>query len=247
MSSNHHPIKALLYPNLLKNNNGTFKAQTITRQTFDIKDICNLHCSRSGSGIHPDAMEYHVKLFLEAMSDLLNEGFAINTGYFTAAPTIKGSFENSNDNFNAKKHAVTYKFTQGAILRKRASLLQAEILHVHNNHHYGINRIKDIRSGSLNDILTPGGGLKIEGLKLKLTGTHPDIGIYFISKTTNERIKVPVEYMINNQNNNLLILIPGLKPDSYRLELITQYAGKGTPLNKPRNVTLGNILRVIQG
>lgn len=244
MSSNHRKIKALLYPNLLKNNNGTFKAQVISNKAQGIKDICNSHCSKPGSCINPDAMEYHVKLFLEEMSDLLDEGFAINTGYFAAAPSIRGSFNNKYDQFDTERHSVTYKFSQGAILRERATNLEAEILHG-TSANFGFMRVRDIYSSSLNDVITPGKNLKIDGQKVKLTGTNPYVGIYFISETTNERTKVPVENVIINQNNNLLILIPDLQPDSYRLEHITQYAGKGTPLNEPRTSTLAQTLRVV--
>ena len=244
MSNNHQEIKALLYPNLLKNNSGTFKAQVITSKAQSIKDICNSHCSRTRSGVHPDAMEYHVMLFLEEMSELLDKGFAINTSYFVAVPTIKGSFNNKNDKFDAERHSVTYKFSQGALLRERAAKIQAEILHV-NYRGYGIQKVKDTYSNTTNDLLTPGSALKIKGQKIKLTGAHPDVGIYFISETTGQRTKVTQVSIITNQNNNLLILIPYLQPDSYRLELITQYAGKSTPLNEPRSITLESILRVV--
>ena len=245
MSNNqHHQIKALLFPNLLKNNKGTFKAQVISSKAQGIKDICISHCSRPGSGIHADAMEYHVRLFLEEMTDLLDEGFAINTGYFVAAPTIRGSFNNKYDQFDAERHSVTYKFSQGAILRERAANVEAEILHG-TSANFGFIRVNDIYSGSLNDVITPGKNLKIEGQKVKLTGTHPDVGLYFISETTGQRAKVPPMNVIINQNKNLLILTPDLQPDSYRLEHITQYAGKGTPLNEPRCITLKNILRVV--
>ena len=244
MSNNHQKIKALLYPNLLNNNNGTFKAQVISSKAQGIKDICISHCSRSGVGIHADAMEYHVRLFLEEMIDLLDEGFAINTGYFVAAPTIRGSFNNKYDQFDAERHSVTYKFCQGTLLRKRAVNVEAEILHG-TSANFGFMRVRDIYSSSLNDVITPGKNLKIEGQKVKLTGTHPNVGVYFISETTGQRTKVPPINMIINQNKNLLILTPHLQPDSYRLEHITQYAGKGTPLNEPRSTTLAHILRVV--
>lgn len=244
MSNNHQEIKALLYPNLLKNNTGTFKAQVITKKAQSIKDICNSHCSKSRSGVHPDTMEYHVRLFLEEMSDLLDEGFGINTGYFVAVPTIKGPFDNKNDKFDIARHNVTYKFSTGSLLRQRSSNIQAEILHVNYNG-YGIQQVKDTYSNTSNDLLTPGGAFKIKGQKIKLTGAHPDVGIYFISEITGHRTKVTQASIITNQNNNLIILIPDLQPDSYRLEVITQYAGKGSPLNEPRSITQESILRVV--
>jgi|GEM_PF-401750 len=244
MCNIHHAIKAVLYPNPLKNNDGTFKAQTLMSQTLGIKDICNSLCNRSMTGVDPNAIEYHVRLFLEEMGELLADGYAINTGYFAAGATIRGSFKHENDKFDAERHSITYKFSQGAVLRKRNAGTKAEILHIRTSI-YGFQQVKDSYSGSEYDLITPGGGLKIKGIKMKLTGSHPDVGLYFISETTGERTKVPAVDVITNQNNNLLILIPRLQPGSYRLEHITQYAGKGTPLNEPRSCTLLQILRVI--
>ena len=244
MSSNHHKIKAELYPNLLKNNQGTFKAQTIACQTLGVKDICRSLTNKPGTGVDPDAMEYHVRLFLEEMGELLADGFAINTGYFSASASIKGSFKHRNDNFDPERHCIAFKFSQGAVLRKKASATQAEILHVINNH-YGIQNVKDNHSHSENDLLTPGNALHIKGVKLKLTGLHPDEGIYFISETSGERTKVAACDFIVNQNGQLLIVIPELQPDSYRLEHITLYAGKGKPLTEPRRSTFIRTLRVV--
>lgn len=244
MASNHHKIKAVLLPNQLKNNEGTFKAQTISSKTLGIKNICLSFCSKPGSGVDPDAMEYHVRLFLEEMGELLSNGFAINTGYFAAAASIRGSFASRHDNFDKKKHAVTYKFTQGAILRKKASETQAEILHV-SDQNYGIQQVIDNHSGSENDLLTPSNALKIKGIKIKLIGTHPDVGIYFINETTGERTKVPAFDIVTNLNSQLIVVIPDLQPGSYRLEHITQYAGSTIPLTEPRTSTFALTLRVI--
>jgi hypothetical protein len=243
MISIHRKIKAVLLPNRLKNNKGKFKAQTITYQTLGIKDVCQSLCSKPGVGSNPEAIEYHVRLFLEEMSELLADGYAINTGYFDAAASIRGSFDFKHDKFDADRHAVTYKFSQGAVMRKKARTTEAEILHVANNN-FGIQHVLDNYSGSENDLLTPSNVLKIKGIKLKLVGTHPDVGVYFVNETTQERTKVPTTDVVINQNNQLLIMIPNIQPGSYRLEHITQYAGKGTPLLEPRTSTFVRTLQV---
>lgn len=243
MSINHHRIKAVLLPNQLKNNEGTFKAQTIAYQTLGVKDICKSLSKKPGTGVDPDAVAYHVSLFLEEMSELLCDGFAINTGYFAAAASIRGSFGSKHDKFDKEKHAVTYKFTQGTVLRKKASETQAEILHISGSS-YGIQHVLDNHSGSINDLLTPSNALKMKGVKLKLVGTHPDVGIYFINETTGERTKVPAFDVVINQNSQLVVVIPELQPGSYRLEHITQYAGSNIPLAEPRTSTFAPTLRV---
>jgi hypothetical protein len=243
MSSNHHTIKAVLYPNLLKNNEGTFKAQTITHQTLGIKDICQSLCSKPKTAVDSNAMEYHVRLFLEEMGELLADGFAINTGYFAATASIRGSFNSKHDTFDKKKHTITYKFTQGSVLRKKAAETEAEILHIACAN-YGIQQVVDNHTGSENNLLTPSNALKIKGINLKLVGSHPDVGVYFINEATCERTKVPATDVITNENSRLMIVIPDLQPGSYRLEYVTQYAGSTIPLAEPRSSTFASTLLV---
>jgi len=243
MSYTHHKIKAVLQPNQLKNNEGKFKAQTISYQTLDIKDICRSLSKKPGIGIDPEAVEYHVSLFLEEMNELLQEGFAINTGYFAAAASIRGTFDSGNDTFDKEKHAVTYKFTQGSVLRKQAAETQAEILHVSNTN-YGIQTVKDTHTNSENKVLTPNSPLKISGIKLKLTGSHPTVGVYFVNQTTGERTKVDSTDIVVNLNNQLMVMIPDLQPGPYCIEYVTQYAGSTIPLTEPRTSTFAPTLQV---
>jgi hypothetical protein len=243
MSSQHHKIKAVLYPNLLKNNAGTFKAQTISYQTLSIRNICQSLCCKPGIGANPDAIEYHVRLFLEEMSELLSDGYAINTGYFEAVASIRGSFDFKHDKFDADRHRVSYKFSQGAVMRKKGLTTEAEILHVATNN-FGIQHVLDNHSGSEDYLLTPSNALKIKGIKIKLVGTHPDVGVYFINETTGERTKFPSTNVLTNQNSQLMIIIPDLHPGFYCIEHVTQYAGKGTPLIEPRTSTFVRVLQV---
>ena len=173
------------------------------------------------------------------MSELLQEGFAINTGYFAAAASIRGTFDTRNDTFDKEKHAVTYKFTQGSVLRKQA----AEILHVSNTN-YGIQTVKDTHTGSENNLLTPNSPLKVSGIKLKLTGSNPAVGVYFVNQTTGERTKVDSTDIVINQNSQLMLIIPALQPDSYCIEHVTQYAGSTIPLTEPRTSTFAPTLQV---
>ena len=243
MSTNHHTIKAELHPNLLKNNKGSYKALTIACQTLGIKEVCNSVSKKPGTGIDADAMEYHVSLFLEEMAELLTDGFAINTGYFAASASVKGSFTTKRDEFDPERHAVSFKFSQGAVMRKKAKSTKAEILHVVSSN-YGIQSIRDNFSGSENHLLTPGNALHIKGMKLKLTGTNPEVGIYFLNDTNGERIKVPLTDVLVNQNNRLMIVIPDLQSGTYRLEHFTQYAGSNIPLTEPRSTTFATLLQV---
>ncbi|WP_148285377.1 DUF4469 domain-containing protein, partial [Flavobacterium sp. B17] len=63
-----------------------------------------------------------------------------------------------------------------------------------------ILQVTDVKSGSVNDLLTPGRNLKILGSKIKVTGEDPSVGIYFVDATTQAKTKVEQSDIVINNN-----------------------------------------------
>lgn len=244
MSKDHQTIKALLYPNPMKNARGTYMARTSAYGTLGIKEICRSKGSKHGSLNNPDNMEYYVNLFFEEMTELLTKGYNINTGYFKAAVKINGTFDTENDEFDSERHQVNFKFSQGNTLRKIATETKAEILHI-RPFNFVIGQVTDCFTGSVCELLTPGSNLIINGVKIRLVGDDSTVGVYFINESTGERTKVASNEIAVNQNNKLIIVIPHIEKGDYRLEVVTQYSGSGTPLTEPRSCSLVQTLKVL--
>jgi len=244
MSKDHQRIKALLYPNPMKNAGGTYMARTSAYGTLGIKEICQSKGNKHGSLNNPENMEYYVNLFFEEMTELLTKGYNINTGYFKAAAKINGTFDYENDDFDIDRHKVNFKFSQGNTLRKIAAETRAEILHL-RPFNFIVGQVTDCFTGSVCEMLTPGKNLIISGIKIKLVGDDPAIGVYFINESVGGRTKVASNEIAVNQNNKLIIVIPPLQTGDYRLEVVTQYSGSGTPLTEPRSCSLVQTLKVL--
>jgi hypothetical protein len=102
-----------------------------------------------------------------------------------------------------------------------------------------IGEVTDLRTGSVNDLLTPGRNAKISGGKLRVEGTDPAYGVYFVNEQGGARVKVDPADIVENVNAHLLIVIPALPAGTYRLEVTTLYTGsKGKPLNSPPHGSL---------
>lgn len=244
MSVTHQRIKALLYPNPLKNAKGTYLARISKYNTLSIRDICNLFRDKHNNSVNPDTMEYYVKLFLDEMSEQLERGNKVNTGYFTACASVKGTFKDKNDHFDKEKHRVVYKFSTGHVLQKQAGDVRAEILNIIPIN-FGIELVLDTATNSSNDLLSPGRVLIIKGKKVKLVGENTEVGVCFIQLPAGERVRVPACDVIQNYNASLMVVVPDLTQGNYQLEVRTQYAGKGVPLAKPRTINCDNVLRVV--
>jgi len=101
----------------------------------------------------------------------------------------------------------------------------------------------DVKTGSVNDLLTPNRNLRIKGYKLKLAGDNPAVGVFFVNQTTSERIKVDATEIVTNNPVELIIITPELAAGTYLLEVVSQYSGNSF-LKEPRTSAFDKVLTV---
>jgi hypothetical protein len=69
-----------------------------------------------------------------------------------------------------------------------------------------IAQVTDVKTGSVNDLLTPNRNLRISGGKIRIAGENEANGVYFANTQTNERVKVDATDIVNNNPSELLIV-----------------------------------------
>jgi len=236
-----HQIKASLYENGLTENPNDYIAKVSSERTLNISEICQAAVSRGGADTTPQAMEHNFKLFMKEMGYQLCDGYSVNTGYFTAGTLIRGVFDSKTETFDPKKHSILFQFNQGDLLRKELPSIQVDIVGLADATNF-IAQVTDVKSGSVNDMITPGRNLKIIGNKLRISG-NDTCGIFFINQVTGVSSKVDVSDIVVNNPSELIIVIPELAPGTYKLEVKTQFSGS-VLLKDPRTFTIDNLLTV---
>jgi hypothetical protein len=237
-----HKIKAILFLNWLTDDPNDYAARVVSERSLNIPEICNSAVNRGGAATTAEAMEHNVNLFFKEMGYQLCDGYSVNTGYFTASTLIKGVFNSPDETFNAEKHSIIFQFNQGETLRKELANIQVDITGVGDSS-ITVAQVTDVKTGSVNDLLTPNRNLKIKGYKLKLAGDHPNVGVYFVNQATAERTKVVPEDIVTNNPSELVIVTPNLAIGPYTLEVASQFSGNAL-LKEPRISTLDKALTV---
>ncbi|MDR1399492.1 MAG: DUF4469 domain-containing protein [Treponema sp.] len=228
-----HTIKAWLYDNLLTEDENDLVARVSAERTLSVRDICESAVTRGGADINASAMEHAVELFHKEMGYRLCDGFSVNTGWYAASMHIKGIFNSPTEGFDPEKHTVLAEFHQGVELRRDLDAVNVSIMGKAETAFF-IAQVTDIRTGSVNNVLTPGRNAKIAGSKLKIVGKDATCGVYFVNLGTQERVKVEEADIVENQNAHLLVIIPALVAGTYHLEITTQFTDGSTLLKKPR-------------
>jgi hypothetical protein len=243
MASTLHKIRASLHDNQLTQDNPyDFIARVIAERSLGVSEICTSAALRGGSDIPAAAMEHATNLFLKEMAYLMCDGFSVNTGWFTASAHIRGVFDSPGETFNPDKHTVLFEFHQGSMLRQELEQVTVEILGVADTGAV-IMQVLDVRTGSINDLLTPLRNLKITGHKIKVAGDEPTVGVYFINTVTTERTPVEAEDIVTNNPSEVIVVTPALAAGTYQVEIVTQFTA-GILLKEPRSTTFDKILTV---
>jgi hypothetical protein len=242
MSTIHRTIKAILYPNPMKNAKGSYLARTSKHITYNIREICESAKEKTGI-VNADALEYHVKLFFEEMLALIEDGNKINTGYFTAQANVKGTFNSTNDNFDAERHSVDIVFSSSYLTRQRAKKLKAEILHI-EPFNYGIRKVTDGQTKLDIGKLVANRLLVISGDKVKVVGNDPSVGVYFILTESGSETHLRPTELYENGNAAIKLFVPELTSGTYQLKIITQYSGNTIPLIQTRSLCYPYMLHV---
>ena len=239
-----HKIKAYLYDNALtKDNPNDFIARTVSERSLNVKQICEAAVNRGGSDVSAPSMQHATELFLKEMAYQLCDGYSVNTGYFTASTLIRGVFDNPTETFNATKHTILFQFNQGEKLRAEIPTIEVDILGVADAS-AAILQVTDVKSGSVNDLLTPGRNLKMSGNKIKIAGDDTANGVYFVETTTKTRTAVDNTDIVTNNPSELIILIPALAVGTYTIEVVTQFSSGTSLLKEPRTASFDKILTV---
>lgn len=238
----HHKVKAYLYDNALTEDPEDYLARVSSERSLGTSDVCNSSVNRGGADISAASIEHGVNIFFKEMVYQLCDGYSINTGYFTASPLIKGVFKSPDEKFDPQKHTLLFQFNQGDLLRNELSSVEVEILGMAETG-LSISQVTDVKTGSVNDLLTPNRNLKITGRKIRVDGDKEGIGVYFVNQTSGESVKVDPADLVVNDPSELIIVIPELAAGTYKLQVITQFTGS-ILLKEPRTVLFDKVLTV---
>ncbi|MFC2323476.1 MAG: DNA-binding domain-containing protein [Tannerella forsythia] len=243
MSKTRHTIKAYLYDNLLTPDPNDFTARVSSERSLSVADICHSAATRGGADVSDAAMSHAVELFLKEMAYRLCDGFAVNTGYFTAMPVVRGVFLNPNETFDPQRHTLQFQFTQGELMRREIEDVEVKIMGVAETGLY-IGQVEDMKSRTVNEVLTPGFNLRVTGTKLRVVGDKPGVGIFFRETATNTATKVDEADIVINNPSELMIIIPALPAGTYQLEVTTQYSTGNKLLKEVRSAVFDRPLTV---
>jgi len=233
-----HRLRVKLYPNYLPNVEGAYIARTDSEASLNIEQVCAALKNRGGYGGDYEDLVEGVKQFFDEAAYQLCDGFAVNTGYYSIHPNVGGTFNNTSEIHDHKKHPVTFRFRTGRKLRRLIEHIAVDIEGIADTGGY-IDEFIDAEEDSINAHYIPGNQFIIHGHKIKAAGDDPSVGVYFVPVNDPSKT-MKATRIAENTPTKIIGVAPGTGSSPVRIEIRTQFSGSGSAFLKTvRTITSG--------
>lgn len=237
-------ITGRLTPNKLTEREDDFTFNAIYQANRSVKDLCKLAAINSKFSASELESAYN-DLKEQAKVELFNAS-TVEFGFATNSLSADGAFIGPDAQFSRTKNKVILRCIPLSEFKKDLDNITVIIVGTSEGLPV-ITVVTDVATGSVNNQITPGGGLNGEGNRVKIAGEEgKEVGFYFVSTSENSvETKVPTTSLLRNDPSYFSFIIPPLAEGSYYLEIATQASGNTKILlNEPRRNRFPYILTV---
>ena len=152
-----------------------------------------------------------------------------------------GTFNNTSEIHDHKKHPITFRFRALAKLRRLIEYIAVDIEGIADTSGY-IDEFIDAEEDSINAHYLPGNQFILHGHKIKIAGDDPAVGLYFVPLNDPSKT-MKATRIAENSPSKIIGVAPGTGSSPVRIEVRTQYAGaSNTFLKNLRVITSGFVL-----
>jgi hypothetical protein len=152
---------------------------------------------------------------------IIENGGTFNLPLMITGFRMPGIYEGALDTFDPTRHSLHATVNRGVLVRDIENRIRLEKVNTPIPQPQ-ILEVKDSVTGSVDTLLTSGGAVEIAGIHIKIAGIKPENGVYFVSSGGTE---TKVETIVSNKPSLLIVLVPLLPADTYRIKVTTQYSG----------------------
>ena len=237
-----------LYRNTMragKDNTESYFARVISRGTCTLGNLADdLVLSGKDFGLSPAQLVEVAKAFNAAKIARVSDGFTVDDGIARTSAKVEGTFLSENDSFTPERHSVGISVTTSSAVRGKLSNLKP-VIRQGNSSCPTITAVHDLESRG-GDTLTKGGFLEVTGTKIKVAGTHGDVGLYFENvEDPDKTVKLTAEKLGTNASTRLACVIPStLEAGKYKVKVNTQSLGSKALRKDPQSFTFETVFTV---
>lgn len=189
---------------------------------------------KEDTGLRKETLAHAVDLYHRTLSELVLNGYSVNTGLFRITPQFKGLIEDGV--WNPETNSIYILMLQDKVLRDAIAQTSVKILGEKGSTAYIVGG-QDTVTRATDGSATPGRTFRVKGKNIKVTGTDKAVGVYLLTPE-GDKTKLGMDMVVTNNPSEVVILLPSdLEVGNYELQIVTQFTGGNWLLKTPRTVT----------
>ena len=197
-----------------------YSARVLTERTINQDELIDKMLSKRNLVSKTDIVAV-LNSYYEEIIESIEDGDNINLPLLNIGYSISGVFDTEEDGFNPETHKLHVNLNSGKLINeiKDDIPLQKVTAPITNT---VINNLKDITTATTNTTLSANGLFELNGLRLKVAGDLPEVGLYFVAEDGTE---TKVSYLAQNSYKKIIGQAPALAAGNYRVRIKTQATG----------------------
>jgi hypothetical protein len=165
----------------------------------------------------------------------LVSGRGIQDGVVHTAPRGYGPWTGENAKFDENVNSLGFDMTPAPELKELLKFVKVDVLGVKDSGAY-IARVVDAATGDVDDIITPGDDVIIEGSKIKIFPEDEEgLGVFFTNVESGEIHRV-TRRLTQNNPKTVIARTPELTPGNYSISIVTRFSNSKQLLKSPRYI-----------
>jgi hypothetical protein len=194
--------------------------------------------------LNPTTLRSSLDILKEIAIEQIANGSSVQFGLGFFSLGVKGVLIGDHPKWDPEVNSLRVKVASSVELRE---VIKNVHVHVRGMASSGtfVNHLIDKSSGEENSTLTPGGGVNLTGIKIKIAGESDENGIRLIEQNSGVEYPIPMETILVNDPKKVTFIVPiDLPVGDYKLSLTTQYSSSNTLLKEPRTYLFDYMLAV---
>jgi hypothetical protein len=217
--------------------------KVLTKKFLKEDDLVEIAVKRR-TELNPSTLRAAMDMLHEiAMDELLN-GASVNFGPGIFKLAVNGAFSAENPEWNSEEHKIVLQVTPTTKLYQMIEKVEVKVRGMAPVSTC-INTVRELPNGKINESITRGNAVELQGVKLKIAGDDPANGITLTNIISGEITVIPTASLVANLPKKIIFILPiSMEPGDYQLALTTQFSNGSTLTKQPRSYRFNTILKV---
>jgi hypothetical protein len=207
--------------------------RVVTTKSLGEDDLIRLAVARR-TDLNASTIRLSLDILKGIAAEELANGASVNFGLGYFHLDVHGVFIGDHAEWDPAKHSLRVKVTPVAEVRETVKAAHVQVRGMAQSGMF-INSVFDVSSGEENTRLTSGGGVNINGVKIRIAGDHADNGIRLANVNGSSTYAIADRSILLNDPSKITFIVPtDIPAGNYKLSITTQYSTSSQLLIAPR-------------